>query len=291
MNGITKENYLLKQKTARLSVYSNTLLVIGKLSIGIMTGTVSIISEAIHSGADLLASVVAFIAVKKSDTPPDSDHDYGHGKVENISAAVEALLIILAAIYIIAESIDKLLYPHVPENLHWAFLIMLISCITNQFISRKLFQIAKKTGTEALKADGRHLQADVWTSAGVMGGLILMQISGFMWLDPLIAIVVATIILRVGYTMAKECYYLLTDASLNQVEEEKIGCIILQNPKVIGYHKLRTRLAGNMAIMDFHLELPCDLPLEKAHAVTKDIEFALKQQYGPCDPTIHIEPR
>lgn len=291
MSGTTNQDYLLKQKTARLSVYSNTLLVVGKLIIGIMTGTVSIISEAIHSGVDLLASVIAFIAVKKSDTPPDSDHDYGHGKVENVSAAVEALLIIIAGLYIIVESVDKLRYPRTPEDLHWAILIMLISCITNQIISQKLFRIGEKTGSEALKADGQHLQSDVWTSAGVMVGLILMQISGFMWLDPFIAIAVAIIVLRVGYTMSKKCYYLLTDASLNQAEEEKIIHIILQNPQVLGYHKLRTRLAGNTAIMDFHLELPCDLPLEKAHAITREIETALKQQYGPCDPTIHIEPR
>ena len=157
----------LKHRTARLSVVSNSILVIGKLAIGFSTGTVSIISEGIHSGVDLLASAIACFAVKKAALPPDKDHDYGHGKVETVSAAFEALLIIAAALAIFYEAIEKLLNPQPlqEDGLYLAIGIMAVSSLLNAIVSQRLFSVGKKTGSAALQADGMHLRADVWTSA------------------------------------------------------------------------------------------------------------------------------
>ncbi|MCH4167316.1 MAG: cation diffusion facilitator family transporter [Megasphaera sp.] len=282
----------LKNRTAHLSVISNTILVIGKLTIGLTTGTVSIISEGIHSGVDLLAAAIACLAVKKSSVPPDIDHDYGHGKVENVSAAFESLLIIMAALVIFYEAVGKLFTPQeMPQGLYWAIGVMAVSSIINAFVSQRLFRVGKKTGSEALKADGMHLRADVWTSAAVMTGVALMKITGWTWIDPLIACLVACGILRVGYKMCRKSYADLTDESLSTMEENRIGRIIMNNPGVLGFHHLRTRAVGETTVLDFHLEVDRAMPVYKAHAISDAVVLALKSQYGPCDPTIHIDPK
>ena len=288
---MTTDEITLKRRTACLSVLSNTLLVIGKLSIGILTGTVSLISEAIHSGVDLLAAAIACLAVRKSCLPPDQDHDYGHGKVENVSAAFESLLIIVAALSILYEAVGKFFHPQVPESLNLAIVIMLASSLINAIVSARLYYVGEKTGSEALKADGMHLRADVWTSAAVMAGIFLMKVTGWAILDPLIACLVALGILRVGYKMCRRSYDDLTDASLSEDEESKIGHIIMETPGVKGYHHLRTRISGSETIMDFHLELDRTLPLSQAHAISDKVESALQKKYGPCDPMIHLDPR
>ncbi len=288
---MTTDEITLKRRTACLSVLSNTLLVIGKLSIGILTGTVSLISEAIHSGVDLLAAAIACLAVRKSCLPPDQDHDYGHGKVENVSAAFESLLIIVAALSILYEAAGKFFHPQVPESLNLAIVIMLASSLINAIVSARLYYVGEKTGSEALKADGMHLRADVWTSAAVMAGIFLMKVTGWAILDPLIACLVALGILRVGYKMCRRSYDDLTDASLSDDEESKIGHIIMETPGVKGYHHLRTRISGSETIMDFHLELDRTLPLSQAHAISDKVESALQKKYGPCDPMIHLDPR
>ena len=217
---MTTDEIALKRRTACLSVLSNTLLVIGKLSIGLLTGTVSLISEAIHSGVDLLAAAIACLAVRKSCLPPDQDHDYGHGKVENVSAAFESLLIIVAALSILYEAAGKFFHPQIPESLDWAIVIMLASSLINAVVSARLYYVGEKTGSEALKADGMHLRADVWTSAAVMAGIFLMKITGWAILDPLIACLVALGILRVGYKMCRRSYDDLTDASRDRLGAE-----------------------------------------------------------------------
>ena len=287
---MTTDEIALKRRTACLSVLSNTLLVIGKLSIGLLTGTVSLISEAIHSGVDLLAAAIACLAVRKSCLPPDQDHDYGHGKVENVSAAFESLLIIVAALSILYEAAGKFFHPQIPESLDWAIVIMLASSLINAVVSARLYYVGEKTGSEALKADGMHLRADVWTSAAVMAGIFLMKITGWAILDPLIACLVALGILRVGYKMCRRSYDDLTDA-LSDAEESKIGHIIMETPGVKGYHHLRTRISGSETIMDFHLELDRTLPLSQAHAISDKVESALQKKYGLCDPMIHLDPR
>jgi cation diffusion facilitator family transporter len=288
---MSTEEIQLKHRTARLSVCSNIILVIFKLIVGIMTGTVSIISEAIHSGVDLMAAAIAFMAVKKSSLPPDTDHDYGHGKVETISAAFESLLIILAALVILYEAIGKFTAPQEPQSLNLAILVMFGSSLINLFVSKRLYTVGEQTGSDALKADGLHLRVDVWTSAAVMIGIALMKITGFLWIDPLIACFVAVGIMRVGYKMCRTSCDSLTDISLDDTEEKRIGEIILTTPGVLGYHHLRTRMAGQEILMDFHLEVDRMLPLYKAHAISEKVERSLQENYRDCDPIIHIDPR
>ena len=286
----TQENINLKKKTARLSIMSNTFLVLSKLIIGIYVGAVSIISEAAHSAVDLLAAMIAYYAVKQSGKPPDGAHAYGHGKIENLSGAIEAILIIIAAVYIIFESVEKLKVLQEPEYLEMGILVMLFSIIINYFVSRRLFKVARQTHSQALEADALHLQADIWTSVGVLLGLLAMKVTGWIWLDPIIAIVVAIIIFKTGYTMTMKSAMELTDVCLPLEDEETIIKILKTNDQVVDFHKLRTRRSGSYRLIDVHLVLDKNMPLQKAHEICDEIETDLKDILGRCDIVIHAEP-
>lgn len=284
------KNAALKQRTAYLSIISNTTLVLLKLAVGIYVGAVSLISEALHSGVDLIAALIAFWAVRKSVTPPDTEHDYGHGKYENLSAAVEALLIVAAAIGILYESVMKFAESTVSDMLGYGIAIMAASIIINFFVSHRLIQVAKQTGSQALEADGLHLRADIWTSVGVLLGLVLMQITGWAWLDPLIAIFVAGIIFRAGWRMVIDSTMQLTDASLPENEEERIRKIIESVPEVRGCHCLRTRRSGSYKLLDVHVLFDGTMHLSQVHAICDELEQLIRQEFGTFDIMIHPEP-
>lgn len=281
----------LKKRTAWLSVLSNTILVILKLLVGLYVGAVSLVSEALHSGIDLMAAFIALWAVRKSLAPPDAEHDYGHGKFENLSAAVEALLIVGAAVGIVMEAMDKFHAAQVPEALEYGIAIMLFSIFVNFFVSRRLIRVARETGSQALEADGLHLQADIWTSVGVLLGLLLMELTGWAWLDPAIAIFVAGIIFRAGWHMVRESTLELTDTSLPEEEERRMGAIIAGIPEVRGYHCLRTRKSGSFKLLDVHVLFDGTMHLSHVHAICDELEQKLRDGgFGTMDVLLHPEP-
>ncbi len=280
----------LKRSTAKLSVASNTLLVLLKLVVGYYAGAVSIISEAAHSGVDLIAALVAFYAVRKSGKPPDTNHAYGHGKIENLSGVIEAVLIIVAAVWIIIEAAGKLNSPNLPEFLEYGIAIMLVSIIVNYWVSGRLFKVAEATCSHALEADALHLRADIWTSLGVLIGLAAIKITGYTWIDPVIAIVVALVVFKAGYSMTKKSLYELTDVSLPPEEEAIIMEILNEHSKIISFHRLRTRRSGSYRLIDMHIILDKNMHLDKAHAVCDQIEIEIKSRLGLCDVIIHLEP-
>ncbi|WP_416341318.1 cation diffusion facilitator family transporter [Sporomusa sphaeroides] len=279
-----------KAKAAQLSVVSNSLLVISKLVIGIFTGSVSVISEAAHSAVDLLAALIAYYAVKTASKAPDEKHAYGHGKIENISGAVEAVLIVVAALWIIYGSLQKLNVQEVPGNLEYGIAIMVVSIVVNIFVSRYLFRVAKETQSHALEADALHLQADVWTSAGVLGGLLAIKLTGVYWLDPGIAIAVAFIIFKAGYDMTKKSLSELTDVAFTEEDQTVIVAILEEHPLVKGFTNLRTRRSGSMRLIDVHLLLDKNLQLDTVHHVCDEVEQQIKAQLAPCDILVHVEP-
>lgn len=284
------EHAALKKRTAYFSIISNTMLVILKLIVGIYVGAVSLISEALHSGVDLVAALIAFWAIKKSLVPPDEEHDYGHGKFENLSAAVEALLIVAAAGGILYESVLKFQEAAVPEFLEYGIAIMVVSILVNVLVSRRLIYVAKLTGSQALEADGLHLQSDVWTSVGVLVGLALMQLTGWAWLDSVIAIFVAGIIFRAGWRMVSESAMELTDASLPEEQEDHIVKIIESVPEVESCHCLRTRKSGSYKLLDVHVLFDGNMHLSRVHAVCDELEEKIREELGTFDILIHPEP-
>lgn len=278
-----------KTKVARLSVFSNTLLIIMKVIVGILSGSVSIISEAIHSSMDLVAAIIAFFAVRVSDTPPDSRHPYGHGKVENISGVIEALLIFAAAIWIIAEAIRKLLGDKIELESIWiGSVVMAISAVVNIIVSRKLYKVARETKSVALEADALHLKTDVYTSAGVAIGLMLILITDIKWLDPVVAILVALFIIKESYSLLRRAFTPLLDTAWKEDEIEDLEQKL--NELQVNYHDLRTRIAGNYRFIDVHVEIPENESVGQAHDYCDLVENELKAVYENLSVTIHVEP-
>jgi cation diffusion facilitator family transporter len=279
-----------KVGAASLSVGSNSLLIILKVTVGILSGSVSIISEAIHSFMDLLAAIIALVSVRISDRPADARHPYGHWKIENISGVIEALLIFVAAIWIIFEAVHKLIKPTEIETIGLGFAVMFVSAAVNTGVSWYLYKIAKATGSVALEADALHLKADVYTSLGVAAGLALIYVTGYHILDPIAALLVSILILKESYTLLIKAYKPLLDESLEPKEIMLIRGIIEKHCKEnIKYHDLRTRMAGNFRYIDFHLNLDENLTVKESHELCDQIESDIKQTLVNCEVTIHVE--
>jgi cation diffusion facilitator family transporter len=279
-----------KVSTARLSIFSNSGLIILKLGVGIISGSVSIISEAIHSFMDLLASIIAFLSVRISDKPADVRHPYGHGKFENISGVVEAVLIFVAAFWIIYEAVKKIIEPTEVGSIGLGFGVMLISGVVNFFISRKLYRVAKETDSVALEADALHLKTDVYTSFGVAIGLGLLWITGIHLLDPIIAILVALLILKESYELFAKAYAPLLDITLPANEVEQIAQIIGSHcNENMNFHNLRTRKAGNYKYVDFHLNLDENKTVKEAHEICDKIEADIVTKFDHTEVNIHVE--
>jgi cation diffusion facilitator family transporter len=288
-----------KSRVAALSVISNTVLVLFKAIVGILIGSVSVLSEAIHSGMDLVASLIAFFAVRIAGRAADEDHPFGHTKVENISAAIEALLIFAAAVWIIYEAVKRLINPRPMETVGWGVGIMLISTIANLVVSRLLFKVGKETDSAALTADAWHLRTDVYTSVGVMAGLGIIWLGGFFfpglnltWVDPIAAIAVAILILHAAYDLTKRAVEDLVDQSI-PIEEKKW----MQNylsalyPTVRSFHRLRTRKAGATRFINLHLALDSKLTVSESHGIGDKIVADFKKHFPhDVDVIVHIEP-
>ena len=277
-----------KIKTARLSIFSNISLIVMKLLAGLYSGSVSIISEAIHSGMDLLASIIAFFSVKMSDSPPDREHPYGHGKFENVSGVIEAVLIFIAAGWIIYEAVHKIIKPAAIENIEIGVAVMAVSAVVNFLISRKLYKVAKKTDSIALEADALHLKTDVYTSVGVAVGLFLIWLTGWHFLDPIVAISVAILILKESYTLLRNAYSPLLDASLSP--EENLIIEEVMQKRGLAFHNLRTRKSGQYRFADLHLELPENMSLKDVHGICDEIEDEIKSKISHIEIQIHVEP-
>jgi len=260
-----------------------------KLIVGLISGSVSIISEAIHSSMDLMAAIIAFFSVKVSDNPPDSRHPYGHGKVENISGVIEALLIFVAAIWIIVEAAKKLMGEAIElDSIAIGSIIMLISALVNTYVSRKLYKVARETNSVALEADALHLKTDVYTSLGVAAGLGLIMLTGINWLDPVVAILVAVFIIRESYILLKRAFTPLLDEAWEKDEIDELEKTLFELK--VNYHELRTRIAGNYRFIDLHIDMPKDISVENAHHYCDSIEENLTSRFENLNVTIHVEP-
>ncbi len=280
-----------KQKAALLSIFSNSILIIFKLIAGVLMGSVSVISEAIHSSIDLLASLIAFFSIREASKARDDEHPFGHGKYENVSGFVEALLILIAAILIIFEAIKKIVDGGKVDNVYAGIFVMLVASIVNFIISMVLLKIAKKTDSIALEADAMHLLTDVFTSLGVFGGLILLKITNWKIVDPLTALFVAILIIKTSIDLIKKSLNDLVDSRLPDEDLTKITEIIEAHAQVITYHNLRTRKSGPTREIDVHVHVHVDTSLVEAHTLCDRIEEEIKAVLpGESYVVIHPEP-
>lgn len=280
-----------KIKVARLSIASNTALTLGKLAIGITMNSVGVISEAIHSGLDLIAALIAFFSVKESCKPADERHHYGHGKFENVASITEAILILGAAIIIIYNAYPKLYGQTEIHSLDMGVAVMGISAIVNFFVSRKLFSVGTRTDSPALMADAWHLLTDVFTSLGVLAGIIAIRITGFTIIDPLIAIGVSLLIFKAAIKLIRGSMHSILDARLPETEEIIIKEVLKKySPEYVEFHKLRTRKAGSQRYVDLHLVVPGYMVINKAHFICNQIEDEISGRLSGIHILIHAEP-
>lgn len=279
-----------KSKVALLSVMSNTMLIILKIVAGLLSGSVSIISEAIHSSMDLIASIIALFSVSVSSKPADKQHPYGHGKIENISGVIEGLLIFIAAFLIIKESINKILNPSEISGVSIGIVVMGIASVSNLLVSRALYKVAKQEDSIALEADALHLKTDVYTSLGVATGLLLIKLTGIAILDPIVAMLVALLIIKEAWALCSDAFGPLLDTCLPEEEERQIQDIIDNFSNVIGCHSLRTRKSGHYKYVDLHLVVKGEISVAEAHGICDEIEKTIEDQLINTSINIHVEP-
>ena len=282
-----------KKLVAGLSITSNIILSVLKIITGILSGSISIISEAIHSLSDFFASVLTFFSVTKSSEPADRDHPYGHGKYEDLSGFIEGILIIFASLFIIFEASKKIIFGvnMDTENI-LGIAVMLTAVILNIIVSSLLFKVAKESNSISLYADGEHLRTDVYSSLGVLIGLILIKITGYGILDPIIAILVAVIIFRAGYTISKKACSNLLDHSLPDENISNIKQIVKSYSDSVTLKKngIKARQVGPSKDIDLILQFCESTSICECHKICDEIEKQIKFLYPNCSISIHSEP-
>jgi cation diffusion facilitator family transporter len=279
-------------RAARLSIGSNSVLIVLKLVAGAATGSIAIITEAVHSSIDLLASFVAYFSVRKAGEPADESHMYGHEKVENLASALEGVLILVGAAIIIYESARRLSHPHAVESLGFGIAVIAGSTVVNLAVSTYLSRQARATESPALAGDAAHLRTDALTSGGVLVALALVSITGTNALDPITALVVAAIIVWSGVRIVSRSSRVLVDEALPDEELALVVDAIRDHgaPEVAGFHKLRARRAGSRRHVDLHVQFRPGTTLERAHRLSHELQHEIERRLKRADVLIHIEP-
>ncbi len=276
-----------KSSAAGLSIASNSLLIALKLAAGAITGSIAIITEAVHSLIDLVASVIAFISVRKADEPADEEHPYGHEKVESLAANIEGMLILVGAGVIIFEATKRLADGAGVESLGIG-----IAVVANLVVSAVLYRRAKTLESPALEGDAAHLRTDAMTSAGVLVGLALVEITGADAFDSITALLVAVAIVWSGIRIMRRSSGVLVDEVLPAAEMDRIEDAIAasRTEEVAGYHKLRARRAGSRRHIDLHVQYVSGTSLERAHDLAHAMRDTIEAEIPQAEVLIHVEP-
>jgi cation diffusion facilitator family transporter len=280
-----------KEGVAKLSIFAVSLLIVMKVVASIVTGSISIRADALHSIIDLSGVVIGFIGIRISRKPPDKQHVFGHGKAEDIAAFVIGVLIFVAAGTIAYTSIQRLIVGVAIELVTIGIFVTLAAIVINVIVAWCALRVAKSGDSVALEATGRHLLADVWSSVAVLVGLILVRLTGLNILDPIVALLVAILIGRIAYKTVKKAFGGLMDIKLPAEEEDLILASIMEHSdQVLNLHKLRSRKAGGHRYIDLHLVMPKDTNLVEAHRLCDHLEQDIEGRLQVADVTIHIEP-
>jgi len=281
-----------KSGAAALSIASNSLLIALKLAAGAITGSIAIVTEAVHSLIDLVASVVAYVSVRKADEPADAEHPYGHEKVESLAATIEGLLILVGAGIIVYEATHRLVVGTEVEALGVGIAVMGFSVVANLLVSAVLARQSRAHDSPALEGDAAHLRTDAMTSLGVLAGLALVEITGEDAFDSITALAVAAAIVIAGLRIIRRSSGVLVDEALPSREMDEIEAAIAaaRTPEVAGYHKLRARKAGSRRYIDLHVQYRSGTSLERAHELAHLMRGSIEAAVPRAEVLIHVEP-
>ncbi|HEX2909902.1 MAG TPA: cation diffusion facilitator family transporter [Chloroflexia bacterium] len=284
-----------KNKVIYLSIGAAITTITLKFAAYFLTGSVGLLSDAMESMVNLVGASAALVALIIAARPADKTHHYGHTKIEYFSSGLEGGLILVAAVAIAWTAIGRLFEPEALESVGFGLAVSLAATVVNLVVARVLLRVGREEDSITLEADGKHLMTDVVTSIGVIIGVVLVTITGWLWLDPVIALLVAANIIFEGSKLVKRSIDGLIDRALPQEEEGEIRDIIKDEigkaeEKQLTYHGLRTRKSGSLRFIDFHLLTPAEWSVRQAHEVAETIETKLEQQFKELEITIHIEP-
>ena len=281
-----------KARAAGLSIASNALLIALKLAAGAITGSIAIVTEAVHSSIDLIASVIAYYSVRKADEPADESHPYGHEKVENLAAAIEGMLILVGAGIILYESVRRLFEGAEIESLGVGIAVIGFSAVANLGVSGYLYRRAAATDSAALEGDAAHLRTDAMTSLGVLVALVLVETTGVEELDAATALLVAVAIVFAGIRILNRSSRVLVDEALPPDELEAVRRAIEEHgaDEVVGFHKLRARRAGSRRDVDLHVQFRSGTTLERAHELAHELQGEVRKRLRGAQVLIHLEP-
>jgi cation diffusion facilitator family transporter len=281
-----------KTGAAALSVASNSALILLKAIAGTITGSVALLTEALHSATDLIASIVAFFSVRKADVPADESHPYGHEKIEDMAAAIEGVLILVGSVVIAFEAVRHLIEGTGVQRLGIGIAVLAFSIAVNFVVSRTLSRRAEATGSPALAADAAHLSTDMLSSGGVLAALVLVAATGWDWLDPVVALVVAAVVAFAGVRILTRSSRVLVDETLPDPELDAIRDVVaaFAGSGIVGFHELRGRQAGARRHIDLHVQFRSGTTLEDAHGTAHKLQDAIRERLGSADVLIHLEP-
>jgi len=278
-----------RRRAALLSIISNTGLVIVKITAGLVTGSISVLAEGIQSTVDILASLMIYASLRVAERPADRDHPYGHGKFESLTSAVQMLLILGSTAFILYQAYRRLLHPRMPD-VDWGIAAMGVALVVDLAVSSYLQRVARQTESLALEAEAQHLRSDMYACAGVLLGLVAVRLTGWAPLDPVIAALLALVVIITAIRLMGASLRPLLDQSLPEDEEAQIRRTLDADDRVMGYHRLRTRQAGAQRHVDVHILLDDRLSLSEAHAIGEEIERAIRTTLRNLDVVVHVEP-
>ena len=287
---MSETNIKEKHSVALNSVFAAIFLTASKIIVGVMTGSLGILSEALHSALDLVAAAITYFSVRVSDKPADEDHHFGHGKIENLSALIETVLLLVTCIWIVYEATHRLTTGNWEiEVTYWSYIVVVSSIIIDVWRSRALMKAAKKFNSQALEADALHFSTDIWSSAVVLLGLICSNF-GIYWADSVAALGVAFIVIGVSYRLGKKAIVVLLDQAPAGMKDE-IRELAVSISEVKSISQIRIRNAGADYFVDITAQANYDMSFVQAHELSHKIEHAVQAKISRCDVTVHLEPR
>jgi cation diffusion facilitator family transporter len=283
---------ITKPAAAAVSIASNSLLIALKLAAAAITGSIAILSEALHSMIDLIASVIAFVSVRAADEPADVEHPYGHEKAEGLAASIEGMLILVGAGIIVFESVRRLAGDAEVHDLGVGIAVIAFSAVANFAVAAFLRRQSRVHDSPALAGDAAHLGTDALTSMGVLIGLALVDATGAVEIDSVVAIVVAFVIVAAGVRIMRRSARILMDAAPPPEELDRIEAAIARArpPEMVGYHKLRARFAPRHRYIDMHVQFRSGTTLERAHELAHTLRDEIESELGDAEVLIHVEP-
>jgi cation diffusion facilitator family transporter len=261
-----------------------------KLVAAALTGSVSLLSEGVHSATDVVASFIAFLSIKAASVPPDEEHPYGHGKIESLAGLGESVLLLLIVVYIVFEAAQRLATGAQVQNLDIGLWVMAFSSLSSLAVGAYVRRVGVATQSVALRSNGQHLMVDFWTSVGVLVALFITQVTGWKEADAIVAIALACWIALGAVMMSREAIDQLIDRKIPADEVARIEQILNEAEGCISWHKLRTRHSGHVHYIDVHIVVPSDWSVVQAHDLADSVEKRIQRELAPAHAVIHVDP-